>query len=105
MTGVKQGTEETSPERYTKDYSVKASAQLLVDNEDPLTRLDPVKMDKMEQDVTLAYSSTHPVYQSVKVVHVQQVETNNTCCKAMTTHFSMEHQVGSYHCDFLVING
>ena len=59
----------------------------------------------MEHDVTLAYSSTNPVYQSVKVEHVQQVVTNNTCCKAMTSHISMEHQVGSYHWDFLVIIG
>jgi hypothetical protein len=72
-------------------------AKMLVDDEDPLTRLDPVQREKMEDNVTLAYSSTQPVYQSMKVVHVQQVETNITCCKAMTTHFSMEHQVRSYH--------
>ena len=79
--------------------------EMLVDDEDPQTRLNPVQRDKMEHNVTLAYSSTHPGYQSVKVGHVQQVKTNNTCCKAMTAHFSMEHQVGSYHWDFLLIIG
>ena len=81
------------------------SAQLLVDDEDPLTRLDQGQRDKREQDVTFANSSTHLVYQSVRVEHVQQVETNNTCCKARNTHFTMEHQVGSYHWDYLMIMG
>ena len=81
------------------------SAQLLVDDEDPLTRLDQGQRDKREQDVTFANSSTHLVYQSVRVEHVQQVETDNTCCKARNTHFAMEHQVGSYHWDYLMIMG
>jgi hypothetical protein len=60
------------------------------DDEAPKTRLDRV----LEHDVTLANSSTHPVDQSVKVAHMQQVETNNTCCKAVTSHISMEHKEG-----------
>ena len=79
------------------------SARLLVDDEDPLTRLAQGQRDKREQDVTLANSNTHLVYQRVE--HVQQVETDNTCCKARNTHFAMEHQVGSYHWDYLMIMG
>ena len=45
-------------------------AKLLVDDEDPLTRLDQEQREKREHDVTLAYSSTHLVYQIVKVVHM-----------------------------------
>jgi hypothetical protein len=41
----------------------------------------------------------------VKVEHEQQVETNNTCCKARNTHFAKEYQVGSYHWDYLMIMG
>jgi hypothetical protein len=41
----------------------------------------------------------------VKVEHGQQVETNNTCCKATNTHFAMEHQLGSYHWDYLMKMG
>ena len=43
------------------------SARLLVDDEDPLTRLAQGQRDKREQDVTFANSSTHLVYQSVRV--------------------------------------
>jgi hypothetical protein len=51
-------------------------AKKLADDEAPKTRLDPVKRDEMEHNVTLANSSTHPVDQSVKV---------RTCSKSRPT--------------------
>ena len=81
------------------------SAQLLVDDEDPLTRLDQGQRDKREQDLTFANSSHYLVYQNMWVEHVQEVGTDHTCCRARNTNIAMEHQVGSYHLDYLMIMG
>ena len=99
MTVVKAGTEATCSETYTR------ATQLLVVNEEPLTSLDQGQRDNREQDVTFANSSHHLVYQNVRAEHMQQVGTAHTCCKARNTHTAMEHQVGSYHWDYLMIMG
>jgi hypothetical protein len=81
------------------------SDQRLVFDEEPLTRHDQGQRDNMEQAVTFANSSHSLVYQNVRAEHMQQVGIANTCCKARNTLITMEHQVGSYHWDHLMIMG
>ena len=83
------------------------SAQLLVDDEEPLPRLDKGQRDKSGRGRDLCQQQPPPSLpeREGRAEHVQQVGTAHTCCKARNTHIAMEHQVGSYHWDYLMIMG